>query len=68
MVVRRKKAKKTTKRKVKKKRKAPKNAFGGIKIKPDVKLGAVIGKGAVSPAQMTKKVWVYIKGHHLMKR
>ena len=66
MVVRRKKVKKTTKRKVK--RKAPKNAFGGIKIKPDVKLGAVIGKGAVSPAQMTKKVWVYIKGHHLMQR
>ena len=64
-MVKRKAKKKTTK---KKKRKAPKKAFGGLKIQPDAKLGAVIGKGSVSPAQMTKKIWAYIKRHKLMKR
>ena len=62
------KIKRKAKKVTKKKRKAPKNAFGGIKIHPDAKLGAVMGKGAVSPAQMTKKIWIYIKKHKLMKK
>jgi chromatin remodeling complex protein RSC6 len=48
----------------KKKRKA----FGGFQIKPDVKLAAIIGKAAVSPAQMTKKIWAYIKKHRLARK
>ena len=42
--------------------------FGGMTIKPDAKLGAVIGHGSVAPSQMTKKLWVYIKKHKLMKK
>ena len=41
--------------------------FGGMKIKPDAKLGAIIGNGALTPAQMTKKIWVYIKRKKLVK-
>ncbi len=49
--------KKKTKRKVKRKGKA----FGGYKIKPDANMAKIIGKKAVTPAQMTKKIWQYIK-------
>ncbi len=67
---RKKKAKRRVKRKAKKKkkRKAPKKPFGGMKIKPDAKLGAVIGKAAVTPSQMTKNIWIYIKRKKLLKR
>jgi chromatin remodeling complex protein RSC6 len=43
-------------------------AFGGMKIRPDAVLAKVIGGGAVSPAEMTKKLWVYIKKNKLMKK
>jgi len=42
--------------------------FGGMTIKPDAKLAAVIGHGSVPPSKMTKKLWVYIKKHKLMKK
>jgi chromatin remodeling complex protein RSC6 len=45
-----------------------KKPFGGMKIIPDATFAAVIGKGAVSPAEMTKKIWVYIKKKKLLKR
>lgn len=48
----------------KKKRKA----FGGYRIKPDANFAKIIGSGAVSPAQMTKKIWQYIKRHKLGKK
>lgn len=61
--------KKTTKKKtVKKKRKGPAKPFGGMMIKPDASLGALIGKAAVTPSQMTKKLWAYIKKKRLLKR
>jgi len=72
MILRRKKRKttkrKTTKRKTTRKKKTKKKAkrkgkaFGGYKIKPDANLAAVLGtKKAVTPAEMTKKLWKYIK-------
>ena len=53
------KVKRKTKRKVKKKRKG--KAFGGYKIRPDANLAKIIGKKEITPAQMTKKIWQYIK-------
>ncbi len=53
-------------KKARRKRKRP--AFGGYKIKPDANFSKIIGKKAVSPAQMTKKVWAYIKRKRLAKR
>jgi chromatin remodeling complex protein RSC6 len=61
MVTRRRKTKRKTS-----KRKKP--AFGGYKIKPDANFAKIIGRGAVSPAQMTKKVWTYIKKKRLAKK
>ena len=68
--VTRKVKKKVVKRKkvVKKKRKGPKKPFGGMQIRPDAVLGAVIGKAAVTPSLMTKKIWAYIKKKRLMKK
>lgn len=43
-------------------------AFGGYRIKPDANFAKIIGKGAVSPAQMTKKIWQYIKRKRLAKK
>jgi len=43
-------------------------AFGGYQIRPDENLAKVIGKGAVSPAQMTKKIWFYIKRKKLARK
>ena len=66
---------KVAKRKVKKKapkkktkRKAPKKPFGGMKICPDKVLAGVIGKACVSPSQMTKKLWAYVKKKKLLKK
>jgi chromatin remodeling complex protein RSC6 len=56
--------KKKVKRKVKRKGKA----FGGYKIKPDANLAKVIGNKAVSPSEMTKKLWTYIKRKRLAKK
>jgi len=44
-----------------------KAAFGGYKIHPDEHLAKVIGKGAVSPAEMTKQLWKYIKSKKLAR-
>jgi chromatin remodeling complex protein RSC6 len=44
-----------------------KKAFGGYHIVPDEHLAKIIGKGKVSPAQMTKKLWVYIKAKKLAR-
>jgi chromatin remodeling complex protein RSC6 len=56
----------TRRRKVRRKRKGP--AFGGYKIRPDANFSRIIGKKAVSPAQMTKKVWAYIKKKRLARK
>ncbi len=45
-----------------------KKAFGGMVIKPDEKLAAIIGKGPVSPAEMTKKIWAYVKRNGLLSK
>jgi chromatin remodeling complex protein RSC6 len=45
-----------------------KKAFGGYHIVPDEHLAKVIGKGKVSPAEMTKKLWKYIKAKKLARR
>jgi len=55
-------------RRRKKKTRRKKPAFGGYKIKPDAHFAKIIGKGAVSPAQMTKKVWAYIKRKKLARK
>jgi chromatin remodeling complex protein RSC6 len=64
MAMKRRKARRKTKRKAKRK----KPAFGGYRIKPDAHLAKIIGKGSVTPAQMTKKVWAYIKKKKLANR
>ncbi|MFQ6009731.1 MAG: SWIB/MDM2 domain-containing protein [Candidatus Aenigmatarchaeota archaeon] len=69
MVFRRfKKKTRAKKRSSRKKRGGKKKPFGGIVIKPDAKLAAIVGNKALSPAQMTKKIWAYIKRHKLLKR
>jgi len=42
--------------------------FGGMLIKPDKKLAAIIGSGSVPPSGMTKKIWAYIKRNKLLKK
>jgi chromatin remodeling complex protein RSC6 len=63
------KKKKTVRRRTKKrkaKRKTrKKKSFGGYRIRPDAKLGAIVGNKPVTPAEMTKKIWQYIKRHKL---
>jgi len=59
---------KSRKKARKKKSKRKKPAFGGYKIRPDANLAKIIGKKAVSPSQMTKKIWAYIKKKRLAKR
>jgi chromatin remodeling complex protein RSC6 len=60
MVKRRRKTKRKTKRK--------KPSFGGYKIHPDANFSKIVGKRAVAPSEMTKKVWAYIKKKRLAKR
>ena len=62
------KVKRKVKKKAKKKRKGPKKPFGGMKICPDKNLATVLGKACVTPSQMTKKLWAYIKKKRLMKK
>lgn len=45
-----------------------KKAFGGYQIKPDEHLAKIIGKNAVSPSEMTKKLWQYVKAKKLAKK
>ena len=65
---RKKKARKAKRKASKKKGKRRGGAFGGLKIKPDAALAKVIGKAAVPPSKMTKKIWQYIKKKKLMKK
>ncbi len=69
-MAKRKKARKVKKKAKKKakKRKGPKKPFGGMTICPDKNLAAVLGKACVTPSQMTKKLWAYIKKKKLMKK
>ena len=60
-----KKRKKKSKRKTKKRKG---KAFGGYMIRPDANMAKIIGKKPVSPAQMTKKIWAYIKKKRLAKK
>jgi chromatin remodeling complex protein RSC6 len=76
----RKKAKRAVKRTVKKKVKRKKTArkakrkggkrkaFGGYQIKPDANFAKIVGNKPITPAQMTKKVWQYIKRKNLGKK
>ena len=45
-----------------------KKAFGGYMIRPDKDFAKIVGRAPVSPAQMTKKIWGYIKRKRLAKR
>ena len=45
-----------------------KKAFGGYHIVPDEHLSKIIGKGKVTPSEMTKKLWQYVKGHKLARK
>ena len=42
-----------------------KKAFGGYKITPDEDFAKIVGKKAVTPSEMTKLIWAYIKAHKL---
>jgi len=43
-------------------------AFGGYHIVPDQHLAKIIGKGKVSPAEMTKRLWRYVKKNRLARK
>lgn len=46
-------------------------AFGGMTVSfkgCDDSIEAVFGTGAMAPSEMTKKLWVYVKKHGLMKK
>lgn len=46
---------------------APRAARGGLaqKVKPDAKLAAVVGAGDATRAEITKKIWEYVKSKGL---
>jgi upstream activation factor subunit UAF30 len=48
-------------------KKASSGARGGLstKVQPDAQLAAVIGKEPVTRAEMTKKIWDYVKSNEL---
>ena len=65
------KRKTKTKRKTKAKRKTKKKAFGGYSISfknRDETLEQVFGKGNVTPSEMTKKLWKFIKSKRLANK
>lgn len=68
--VKRKAKRRKVRRKVKRKakRRGKRKPFGGYQIKPDATLGAVIGNRAVTPSQMTKNLWRYIKRKRLARK
>jgi chromatin remodeling complex protein RSC6 len=47
---------------------ARRKPFGGYVIVPDENLAKIVGKKPLSPAQMTKKIWQYIKRKKLAKK
>lgn len=63
-----KKAKKKAKKKTKRKAMKGKKAFGGYHIRPDAHMAKIIGGKPVTPSQMTKKIWQYIKKHNLARK
>ena len=65
------KRKTTAKRKTAAKRKTKKKAFGGYSISfknRDETLEQVFGKGNVTPSEMTKKLWKFIKSKRLANK
>ena len=65
------KRKTKVKRKTKAKRKTKKKAFGGYSISfksRDETLEQVFGKGNVTPSEMTKKLWKFIKSKRLANK
>jgi chromatin remodeling complex protein RSC6 len=48
--------------------KKKKVAFGGYQIMPDEVLGAIVGMKALTPPEMTKKIWDYIKKNKLSNK
>ena len=65
------KRKTTAKRKTNAKRKTKKKAFGGYSISfknRDETLEQVFGKGDVTPSEMTKKLWKFIKSKRLANK
>ncbi|MFH0928795.1 MAG: SWIB/MDM2 domain-containing protein [Candidatus Aenigmatarchaeota archaeon] len=66
--------KRTVKRKVTKKKTAKRKsakkgkAFGGYMIRPNADLAKIIGNKPVSPSEMTKNIWTYIKRRKLAGR
>jgi len=63
-----KRRKKKARRKKARRKGGKRKPFGGYQIKPDAKLGAVIGMRPVTPSQMTKKIWQYIKRKRLARK
>ncbi len=59
---------KATKKKAKRKTSKKKPAFGGYMIKPDANFAKIVGSKPLSPSQMTKNIWAYIKRKKLGKR
>ena len=49
------------------KKRASKKSSGGLnaKLKPSASLAAIVGSGAQSRGQVTKKLWIYIKRQKL---
>jgi hypothetical protein len=51
---------------------AAKKPFGGYTISfasvKDATLGEVFGAGAITPSDMTKKLWVFVKKKNLSKK
>jgi len=45
-----------------------KKAFGGYHIVPDEHLAKIIGSGKVTPSEMTKKLWQYVKSKKLARK
>ena len=39
-----------------------------ITVLPDARLGAIVGEGAMSRRDVTKKLWAYIKPHGLQDK
>jgi len=45
--------------------------FGGMTVafgKCKCSMQDVLGKAAMAPSQMTKKLWIHVKKEHLMKK
>jgi chromatin remodeling complex protein RSC6 len=59
---------KTSRRSTRKRSKRKGKPFGGYEIVPDEHLAKIIGRKALSPSQMTKNVWSYIKRKRLARR